>query len=93
MSKIYQGQAHVVISIDTGVSLGGASQTKILYKKPNGTKGSWNATVTGTTMSYVPSNTDLDQSGDWQLQAFAVIGGKNALGEVIEMIVNKSLNI
>jgi hypothetical protein len=93
MSKIYQGQANVSINIDTGIALGGASQTKILYKKPNGIQGSWNATVSGTTMNYIPTNDDLDQSGDWQLQAFAVIGGKNALGEVIDMIVNKPLNI
>lgn len=93
MSKIYQGQANVTISIDTGVTLGGATQTKILYKKPNGQKGSWDATVSGTTMTYIPVNTDLDQSGTWELQAFAVIGGKQSYGEIIKLNVNKPLNV
>jgi hypothetical protein len=93
MSKLFQYQSNAVISIDTQTALGGASVTRILYKKPNGLKGFWPATISGTVMSYSPADTDLDQAGEWELQAYAEIAGKKAYGAIIKEFINKPLNV
>jgi hypothetical protein len=88
----YVGDSYSSFSLDTGISLTGASVTKILYKKPSGLKGSWNATATGTVLSYQLQNGDIDEAGLWSIQAYVEIGGKKAYGKESTIYFEKSLN-
>jgi hypothetical protein len=88
----YVGDSYTQISLDTGISLTGASVTRILYKKPNGIKGFWTATVLGTSLQYQLQNDNIDQDGIWSVQAYVEIGGKKAYGQVSEINFQKSLN-
>lgn len=49
-----------------------ASGLAIKYKNPNGTTGSWSATLVGTdTLQYTTSSGDLSVAGTWTLQGYA----------------------
>lgn len=88
MANIYVGQTNLTITIDTGISLVGASSPVILYQKPNDVKGQWVATISGTTLIYTVGPTDLDTPGPWYLQAQVNFGGTPTFGQVVEMDVS-----
>jgi hypothetical protein len=89
MSQYFKGQGLLTLSLDTGLSLASASNLKILYTKPDGTKSSWVATANGTKVEKNLSNTDIDQAGTWQLQSYIEISGEKGYG-VIESIEFKN---
>lgn len=89
--KYYLNQSNILISLDTGISLASAANTRILYTKPNGLKGYWSGSFSGNSINYQVNNGDLDQAGQWKIQAYCEIGGKKAYGGVVEFEVNKSL--
>lgn len=92
MSAIFTTQGYLVIVLDTGIDLSTASVTKILYRKPSGVKGEFTATVFETTkLRYQFTNTDLDLPGQWSFQAYVVIGGLNAYGEIVRQSISKTL--
>lgn len=89
---LHKDQSYFSISLDTGISLGSASETKILYQKPvSGTKGEWTATVDGTSLNYAVQNGDIDEIGNWKVQSYAVIGGRKAYGEVRTIYFDRNL--
>jgi hypothetical protein len=91
MSKVYVGQSALTILLETGIDLSTATTTEIRYKKPDGTEGSWPATVTGssnTKLSYgVADTSQLDQEGEWKVWAYAVFSSGTAIGEAASMTV------
>jgi hypothetical protein len=90
MSNVYKGQSLLTIKLETGLDISSASVKKINYKKPNGTIGSWVATVDGTTkLSYNVNQGDINQSGKWKMQAFVTIGGKDGYGDSVEVDFKK----
>lgn len=91
MSNIFKGQSNLTLNIDTGISLAGASVPTILYMKPDKTKGSWVGTVSGTSLTYVLSNGDIDQAGVWSFQALVTIGGKLSFGNIAIVTVYDSI--
>ena len=92
MNSIFTTQGFLVIVLDTGIDLTLASVTKIIYKKPSGRKGEFTATVFETTkLRYQFTNTDLDIAGYWTFQAYVVIGGLNAYGEIVGQRITKTL--
>ena len=91
--KIYKNQSLIKIVLETGIaSLSGATTLQILYKKPDGTSGNWTATANGTALEYNVQNNDIDQDGNWQLQAYVVIGGRNGYGEKTTLRVDPTFN-
>jgi hypothetical protein len=88
----YAGQSNILLTLDTGTSMASATNTKILYTKPNGLKGSWTATASGNTLQYQLANGDIDQHGTWKFQAYAEIATKKAYGQVTEIHFDKPLN-
>lgn len=88
----YSGDSYTQLSLDTGISLAGATVTRILYTKPNGLKGFWTATVSNTSLQYQLINGDIDQWGRWQVQAYVEVAGKKAYGNIVEIHFNKPLN-
>lgn len=89
--SIYKGQSLVKIILETGQSLSAATLTEILYKKPDGAKGSWTATVNGTALEYNVQAGDLDQEGIWSLQSKIVIAGRTGLGKTTQLKIDPSI--
>lgn len=83
MGQLFKNTGLLQLSLDTGISLTSAVNPKILYVKPDGTKGEWVATISGTSVQYNLSNTDINVAGTWQFQAYVEIGGKIGRGEIV----------
>jgi len=85
MSKnVFKLQSYLDIYLDTKIDLSGASEVQVLYEKPDGTTGSWRAEVDDTTkVKYEGQEGDIDQSGPWKLQAYALIADRVALGNIV----------
>jgi len=90
--SVFKSQGYFSITLDCGKDLSSASVRHILYQKPDGTKGFYETTLIGTSkLTYQFSNSDLDQAGAWQFQAYAVIGGRDAFGDIVSVVVSQSL--
>ena len=82
--SIFTNQGYLSITLETGITITGATVMKILYTKPDKTTGFFSASASGTTaLTYQFDNTDLDQAGKWRFQSFVTIGGLDAWGEVV----------
>ena len=77
---IFKGQT-ITISLDTGIDLSGYDGF-ILYKKPNGVEGSWDGDISGDTISYDVTDTDIDVAGVWETQAYATNGTDHKYGKI-----------
>ncbi len=91
---IFNTQGYLSIVLDTNVNLSavGAANLGIKYKKPSGETGTWSASITQTTkLIYNFSNTDLDEIGLWQAQAFFTVAGKNAYCDITNFEVTQKL--
>lgn len=91
MPQYFKGQGLLTLSLDTGISLASATNPKILYVKPDGTKSSWVATINGTKVEKDLSNTDIDQAGVWQVQSYVEISGEKGFGEIESIEFNNTL--
>lgn len=92
MSILFTNSGLITLTLNTGIDLTGASNTKILYEKPNGVKGSFTATVSGQSLTYTLSNTDIDQTGIWKFQTYIEVATKKGYGEVVEQVFEHPLN-
>lgn len=82
--SVFKTQTLLQIKLDTLLNVSAATDKKILYKKPDHTSGSWDATLEGTTvLVYQPVANDIDQDGVWKLQARVVLDGKVGYGEIV----------
>ena len=96
MTKHYVGEAGTNLLLDTGVLVGSVQFNYIKYRKPDGvTTGSWASSVyssysqlagaTGTYfLSYSLQESDLDQSGEWRLQAWVGAVDGTWFGELVK---------
>jgi hypothetical protein len=89
--KIFKNQGYTTIELDTQISLAGATNPRILYKKPNGISGEWVATVDGTTLVYEADNDTFDQVGVWSFQTKITIDGRDAFGSVVSQLIDKRI--
>ena len=91
MSKIYKNQSNCRITLTAGVSIFGAITTSIKYRKPNGTEGSFDATVSDETTGviyYDFTDDELDASGVWTFWSYVVFAdGRDAPGEPVRIKV------
>lgn len=93
MSKVFKKQTNITLTLDTGMDLTtGVSESKILFNKPNGTKGEWPGVISGNTLSHTFVDNDIDRDGLWKFQAYVVKGGKRYFGEITEKLFLKPLN-
>jgi hypothetical protein len=76
--SLFKGQT-VTIRLNTGIDLSSATTTRILYKKPSGTKGYWAATTDSQTLVYEHT---IDEEGIWELQSYVVIAGDTFYGDI-----------
>ena len=82
---IFVGQTLLSIILDTEIDLTGASTLEILFKRPDETKGKWAGTQSDVTkIKYqIADASDLNQEGDWEFQAHAVLSGNDGYGDII----------
>lgn len=92
--SLFTKQGYLTIRLDTGIDLVALSATnfKIKYKKPDGTNGSFDAQIDGTTgIKYTLTNEDVQILGKWMFQAWVTIGGLNAFGEIVQTEFKETL--
>jgi len=80
----------VKILIDTDIDLSGFDEIKILYRKPDGSIGEWEAAVCpddDTYIQYQCNISTLDMSGTWKLQAFVSNDNEQYHGKWTDLIV------
>ena len=93
MSKIYQADEGTVFQVDVGVDISAASTTDLKVRKPDGTLVSWTGTANGsinTQIDYTTVTDDLDQTGQYRLQAYVVTATWDGRGETATFTVYKA---
>lgn len=89
---IFQNQSLLNIKLDTGLTLPIDAIVAIKYKKPSGTSGLWVGTIVqATKVSYSVQVGDLDQAGEWRLQAKVTISGRDGFGVPVSLVVHPTL--
>jgi hypothetical protein len=90
---VYKNQSYTLtLDTDSTLDLTGATYTRILYEKPDGTKGYWDATVSGTKLSFDISSTVNDQEKLWKFQSYVEFAsGKKYFGKIVEQIILNNL--
>lgn len=76
MNHVYKADIGTVIELNTGVVLTGMSGLYIEVKKPSGALASWTGAIGVDTKSveHTITSGELDESGDYILQAKATLG-------------------
>lgn len=90
MNQVFRGQS-LLIEIDMGQDVSGASTPTILYTKPDGTTGSWIATTNVNKLTYAAANGVLDIPGTWQLQGKIYLSGNRYFSGISMMNVENTL--
>ncbi len=86
IDNAFVGDIHL-IQIDTEETLTGLT-LYIKFKRPDGTTGVWDATISGTTIAtYTTLTTSLNQSGVWKLQVFSTGVGARSHGRIVDFPV------
>jgi hypothetical protein len=75
----------------TNAELLSATLKRILYKKPNGAKGYFNAVVNGVNLDYDFQTTTLTEPGTWCFEAYVKIGANTYLGAIDSVKFEPSL--
>lgn len=92
-NKIYVGSIGVEIIVDCGENITGAENTFLHVKKPDNKQVSWPATAYQTNyLKYTSAKNDLNQAGDYKLQAALTLSGWSGLGATATFRVYKEFN-
>jgi len=81
MKTIQLGEYGIPIVFEQDMDISEAD-LYILYTKPSGDTGQWDATVEGTDFYYLLKNGDIDENGLWILWALAVWSNKRLWARV-----------
>jgi len=93
MSKIYQDDVGTVFEVDVGDDLSSATTTDLKVRKPDGTTTTWTGTkdgVVNSQINYTIVEDDLDQVGEYLLQAYVVTPTWTGRGETAAFVVSSS---
>ena len=91
MGSVFKGDVGTKIILSVGTNVSAATVAKIKYRKPLNESGEWVATIDGSTIYYITQAGDLDQSGEWKLQAYIELPGWSGHGGRTRMIVSPLL--
>lgn len=89
MNNVYKPDIGTIISLNTGVVITGATGLSIEVKKPSGATASWSGTIGADTKSveHLIVALDMDESGDYILQAKLTLGGGTWRGKSVKLPV------
>lgn len=77
------------IELDLLTDLSTSTVQNILYKKPDGTEGTWTADIEYTKLYYQSVAGDIDQAGKWLLQAYVELPFWTGKSETVFMIISE----
>jgi len=87
--KHYVGEIGTAIIVNCGEDISTASIHNLRVKKPDGTEVIWNASVYNTNyLKYLIVTGDLDQAGNYEIQAYIEMGGWKGWGETAFFMVS-----
>lgn len=90
-TKVYKNDIGTKIRVNVGESIVTAVVKKILYKKPSGITGEWIAILEGSNyMYYITLPNDLNEIGEWLIQAYIELPDWKGLGETASFRVYDS---
>ena len=81
MSKVYINTEGILIKVETGIDLSGATKVSLKVRKPSGTEVEWIGTADGTKITYITQTGDLDEAGLYKIQAYIEKGSLKILGD------------
>lgn len=88
---IYVNQTALRLQLNTSIDLSDATSAVIKYIKPDGTTGSWTATISSAVQGiivYDIQSNDLSQEGDYTIWAYITFtSGKTAPGRAQHIYV------
>lgn len=75
--------------VETGIDMSTATQTRVIYKKPDQTTSYFTATVSGTTLLVDIPGASNDVAGQWKFHSSVTLPGYAApfLGDVVTLKV------
>jgi hypothetical protein len=90
---IYVNQSYLDIKLNMVIDVSAASEKKIVYKKPDGKRGSLTvASVEDNTILVAPiANNFFDQPGVWEFQGVATISSREAKSKIVQQKVEPSI--
>lgn len=89
---VFYNDIGTLINVDVGSDVTGATTRKIKYIKPDGESGEWNATISTQYLQYTTVDEDLDQVGDWIIQAYVVTPSGSWHGETARFEVKAPIS-
>jgi len=82
----------IVIRItNSSVDLSLATETKILYVKPNGEEGEWEATKSGNDFIFNANEGEIDIAGVWKFQAYGKVNDLSFYSDIVEQMFENPL--
>lgn len=91
--SVFKTQSLLTFIAETDYAdLASATVKVIKYKKPKGQTGEWEASVSGTTLTYNTTNGDIDQEGQWEFQAYIEVGGLKGYGNIAKQYFEKPIS-
>ena len=92
MTVVFVGDTGTEIILDCGTALASATVRQVIARTPRGTKKTWTATQEGlNSIKYTTAAGDLDQPGEWRLQAYIEMPGWKGFGDVVSLTVKAAL--
>lgn len=82
------------ITLDLGEDLSGATDIKLIYRKPNGDTSTWPVEIDSENSNkiyYITQENDLDTVGEWRLQAWVQFGTEEWYSEIVKIAVDRIL--
>lgn len=90
------GQTYPQIILDVQIDVSGATEYRVLYKKPqSGQRGFWPAILDPTNNNRIVLDQgvfNFDEEGEWEIQAYFVINGNRGFGQIAKLDVVDPLN-
>jgi len=82
--------SYITLTVDSGVAaVSTGTNPEIQFERPNGSRGSWPATIVGTAFVYDVQQGDITHSGIWKLQGRTFISGREFKTKTVEFEVVK----
>lgn len=91
--RIYKGDVGTKIQLDAGEDISGAGKAELKFRKPDGTEGSFTATISTQYAYYITTEvSDLNVVGKWDFQLFVSdLNSWSGYGEVTSFYVWEKL--